>query len=256
MRTQNLWLLGLALILTAASSCAVSMKMQGNRFESSEVYGKTAFRLKTAFQGQANVELTDDYTSTPPNTTDPEIGPTHNLVIGGGVGIKDRFELSFDTSATGTAKLQIIGDPKLRAKSGNFSLSVLGSLHANGYTNSDSNWVSGQGYRLRMDYSTLSAAILAGYRADDVINFYFGPFTEYGKYSGNYETVGVSSFDFSGKGRNAGGIIGMEIGSPRISGIIEGVWNHTRSASVKNSYWVAGTQIVVTFGSTDDSSTR
>lgn len=232
------------------------MKMQGNRFESSEVYGKTAFRLKTAYQGQANVELTDDYTSTPPNTDRPEIGPTHAIVIGGGLGIKEHVELSFDTSAAATAKLQILGDPKLTAKAGNFSLSVLGTVHVNGYDNSDSNWVSGQNYRLKMDYTTVSGAILAGYRADDLINFYFGPFAEHGSYDGNYQAVGVSSTDFKGTGRNAGAIIGMEFGSPRVSGMIEGVWNHTESGSSKSSYWMAGTQIVVTFGSTTPESIR
>jgi hypothetical protein len=247
-------LLGLAVLLAAmASSCAVSMKMHGNRFESSEVYGKTAFRLKSAYEGQANVELTDDYTLTPPNTGTPNIGPTHNVVIGGGLGVKDRLEFSFDSTWGATAKFQILGAPKLTADEGNFSLSVLGTLGTNSTDQSGNNLFSAQNYKVHLEYTTYSAALLAGYRLDRIVNFYFGPFVEEGTYKGNYETVGVSNVAFDGKGRNKGGILGLEIGNPRVTGILEGVWNHTESASSRASYWLVGTQIVISFGSVETS---
>lgn len=246
-------LFGLTLVLTAASSCAVSMKMHGNRFESSEVYGKTAFRLKSDYRGQTNVELTPDYTLYAPNTTSPDIGPTHNVVLGGGIGIKDRFELGFDTTWGLTGKFQLLGQPKLRADEGNFSLSVLGTIGANSDDQSGTGWFSSNSYKIHMEYTTYSAALLMGYRPDRLINFYFGPFVENGEYKGNYETVGVSNVSFDGKGQNRGGLVGMEIGSPRFTAILEGAWNHVESARSRNSFWVAGTQVIISFGSVKDS---
>ncbi len=248
MRTQNLEFIGLALLLTAASSCAVSMKMQGNRFESSEVYGKTAGRIDTAYDGQANIELTPDYTFTAPSTTNPNLGAIHDLAVGGGMGIKDRFEIGINTNWVAHAKYQIFGAPKIRAEEGNVSLSAVASLGYDSDTRSDSG-LSSNYYNSHIEYTTVGAQLVAGYRLDPLVNFYFGPFAERGNYTGTYAIQGVSTTNYSGQATNVGGLFGLEIGSPRVSGMIEGAWNHTTSGSSKNSYWLGGAKIIISFGS-------
>jgi hypothetical protein len=255
MATQNFKLLGLALILTAASSCAVSMKMQGNRFESSEVYGKTVGRIDGAIPGQANVELTPDYTFIAPSTTNPAIGATHDVYIGGALGVKDRIELSLNSNLVAHAKFQLLGAPKIRADDGNVSLSVIGSLGYNSDDRSDYG-LSNNYYKSHIEYTTYGAQLVAGYRVDRLLNFYAGPFIERGDYKGSYTISGasggavISDTSYSGNATNTGGVLGIEIGSPRVSGMIEGAWNHTVSGNTKASYWVGGVQVIVSFGST------
>jgi hypothetical protein len=252
MRNVNFKLLGLALLLTAASSCAINMKMQGNRFESSEVYGKTAFRIKTAYTGQSNTELTPDDTLYPPTTSNPDVGPNHTVIIGAGLGIKDRVEIGVDTNWVGKAKFQLLGDPKIRATEGNFSLAVVGSLGFFSYDKSDTGLFSSQEYKVHFENTNYGGQLVAGYRVDRLVNLYAGPFVERGDYTGTYETVGVSKTDFKGSALNRGGVIGIEIGSPRCTGIIEAAWNHTTSGQSKNSFWVGGAQILISFGSTKE----
>ncbi|GEM_PF-2532609 len=247
---ENFKRFGLVILMTSASSCAVNMKMQGNRFESSEVYGKTAFRLKTAYTGQSNTLLTNDYTLFAPSVQNPDVGPSHTVIVGGGMGIKDRFEVGVDTNSVGKAKFQLLGDPKIRAGEGNFSLSIVGSL---GYTSEDDSenaFFSNQGYKVHLESTTYGGQLVAGYRLDKLVNLYAGPFIERGDYTGSYEITGVSRNDLNGHSLNKGAVIGVEFGSPRVTGMIEGAWNQTVSGSSKNSFWVGGAQIIISFGST------
>lgn len=251
---KNFQLLGSVALLTAASSCAVSMKMQGNRFESSEVYGKTAFRLKTGYAGQSDVQLTDDFTLVPPNTANPLVEPTHELIVGGSLGIQDRLEIGLDTNSVGKAKLQILGEPKIRAGEGNLSLAVVGTFGYRSWDKSDTGLFSTQEYKSHIENTTYGGQLVVGYRPDPILNLYAGPFIERGTYNGSYEVVNVSKSNYDGKGLNKGAVIGLEIGSPRVTGMLEAAWNHTNSAGSKASFWVGGAQIIVSFGSTKESS--
>lgn len=240
-------ILGLSALMIGASSCAVSMKMQGNRFESSEVYGKTGVRFKAENRGQAEVELTPDYTVTPPNSQNPTAGPAHTLTVGVGMGIQERFELGLTSNLNFTGKFQILGEPKLTATNGNISLAVIGSAGFPQESDEGQDIFTTQRKKINLDSQLFGGGLIAGYRVDPMVNFYAGPFAEFGTYNGTYETVGVSTTRFEGTAQNRGAVIGIEVGSPRLTGMIEGAWNQINSGSSSATFWVAGGEIILSF---------
>lgn len=226
-------------LLVFGSSCAVSMKMQGNRFQSSEVYGKSALQLGGSYLGQSNVELTPDITLYAPNSQAPNIGPTHVFTVDAGVSIGERVEVQYKIPDIATGKVQIFGESKQKATDGNISAALIGSIGGLKDTEEDTG-ITGQRYKNSLDRKVYGLQFVAGYRPSSILNFYTGPFYEYGKYNGTYDVIGVSSVGYSGSARNHGAVLGLELGTPENTLITEAVWNQTTNASSRRSFWLGG----------------
>src|SRR5690606_11384168 len=143
-------LLALSGLFCLASSCAISMKMPANQFESSEVYGKTGLRTGLSYRGQSNLELTPNQTLRAPDTETPEIGPTHVLGANSDVGIGKRVEVTYTLLDLLTGKVQLLGDSKQTATAGNISLSIAGTIGGLKNTEEDTAWFSTRRYRTEM----------------------------------------------------------------------------------------------------------
>ena len=241
-------ILASSLLISLLTACTtVSLQFPSSRFDSPETLGSGAnrFLFGLGVASTQNVIFTDDASIRPPDLSRPRIETNNPLVGRFGWGLFEKFDLGLKTSVGPapvrlTGKLQLLGDPQGRARSGNFSLALSGGVgYASPKWSGDHNGLLGPaGYRWNANVQALlsEAALIAGYRLFDPLLLYAGAFYEDYRVNGRIKHEksdnGLSpeaEYEFTYDGYQTGVNAGVRIGfgaHPTYL-ILEGVYSKT-----------------------------
>jgi hypothetical protein len=224
-----------ALILPLLCSCAIAIRMPSNRFETSEATGGSGGVLwDVTAANRAEVVLTDDYSLTAPNTTQPALRSTNVAGFNLGLSVVERLELKLRDFNTLSAKFQLIGPSKAKAKAGDLSA----ALYASGKINSSEGSAGGFSYQLS-DHHYDGMAIV-GFRLSDPLLAYGGVFRTLADFDGSRTPTGGSAVAFAGTGTNTGASAGFELGTGKLRLIAEGSLNLLESGSSSRRIYNGG----------------
>lgn len=175
-------IMALAATLLAAG-CAVRTTLPVSRLESPEASGEAlAVGASLGSAAGHELEFTEDFSQVPIATDAPRYRRSNfDLALGTNVGLTPRFDagikLSWDAPARVQLKLQLIGEPRRVARSGNTSLAVTAAAGAHASNGSESGlFGEDDSYTLRS--IMLDGALIAGRRVDDQVLLYGGPFVQ------------------------------------------------------------------------------
>lgn len=248
--------IGAALAFIAfLSGCAVTVDVPANRFDSPETLGKR-WRVKVQgdYGGENSVVLTPYLSSAQPNTKDPQFLPTRFVRVGGGVEFFDNFDVELRSLLDLHVKYQLLGDPRLTAKQGNFALAVTGTLGTGGSKDSYSPLFGSTTVRSEQNEVFFDGAIIAGYRVADPVLLYAGPFARYTDFHGTFETTDASTGASSGVSKYSGNVVttganlGAEVGTPLFQLKGEVAYANVKSGSLNTGRAYAGISLAFQFG--------
>ena len=233
MRKNNLLLrlFVLAVFVIVAPACAIKTNIPANRFQSPEARGETWHgSVHLALHGATEITLVSDYSRQPPITTAPEVDRGGLITLGVDLGLLERLDLSvqtpIDAPITVGAKYQLLGTPEEEAAAGNISLAVTGSIGVHGETGESKNAMTSVDSKYEMDAALFDTALIMGYRLDEYVLFYGGPFIA--AYSANGEITQPASsstkFKFEGSGSQYGANLGVRFHFGGFLLMVEEAW--------------------------------
>jgi hypothetical protein len=236
-----------ALLLGALlAGCVVDYQMRVNRFISPEAQGRLgAGQFQTALVGAHELFVVDtfDLAQIPPAKFD---GTTRMLDMAAAVGLGERWDIGLryglpDVSLGVGGKYQFLGEPRLRAKEGNFSLAgtlapalYLVEAHTGGDTFDGNFW-------------SLDTSLVAGYRLGDNVLVYGGPFYTYHALDSDV-TVGGIDRGFSGNGNQFGVNLGLRFEWRYFAFMVEGAWSEARWDSARDDVASLGISFAALWG--------
>ena len=226
--------LGFTLLALITSSCSIMVKTPMNRFESPEARGKSAgISGFAAYQGRSEVELTNDFTTTPPSLSSPSVkAPGHRLMANGSIGLGERFDINITLPETRLgAKFQILGDPLEKAEAGNIPLAINGGVSA--VSEKETRTSSSQSFEMKEIVMDLGLA--TGYRFNKDVLLYGGPFVLWDKLHSIYTPSAGTSVDARKTMRVYGVNVGVELGFGNSNGFarLEGAGTQTQLGGTK-----------------------
>lgn len=193
-----------------------------------EALGKDGKNLGVSYTSVNSIEIVSDASIRPfnPSSDTSAVKQEHALTGNFDFAASDRLDilLKYSPSLTifGGLKLQIFGEPQVRAKNGNlsFSLAAVG-MYKNESKSGEQNGTFGAGgHPWKSELQTTSAELsaLLGYRVQDGIALFTGPyFTEY-NYKGKLHQTATTNptypevdYAFEGRGRSKGIKVGTQI---------------------------------------------
>lgn len=237
-----------AVLLSGCTS--LTMQLPTSRLDSPEVLGAGSrrFEMGLGSSSHKNVIFTDDASKRPPDLSKPRIELNEPLSGHLGLGVFENFEVGVRTSVGPSpwrfiGKLQLLGDSREKAKSGNFSLALTGGIgFAVSNLRGDQNGRFGPGghnWAASVRLFMTEAALIAGYRLTDELLVYAGGFHAHHTINGRIEHQesddGLSpqaeyKFEYGGYQTGANGGIRLELGS-RAFMTVEGVYSKTKLSS-------------------------
>lgn len=230
----------LAALLQVAllAGCIVDYQMRVNRFISPEAQGRPgAGQAQASYVGAHELFVIDTFSLAriPPAEFD---GTTRMLDVSAAVGLGERWDIGIrqgfpDASLGVGGKYQFLGEPRLRAKEGNFSLAgtLAPALYLfEAYTGPDT--IDGQVW-------SLDTSLVAGYRLGDNVMVYGGPFYAYHALDSDVTVNGIER-GFSGHGNQFGANLGLRFEWRHFAVMVEGAWSQARWDGVQDD--------VATFG--------
>ena len=201
------------ILTTILFSCATTIDVPLNRFESPEAQKHMKVKFDGGYQKQASAVLTEDYTYNAPNTTNPRLTTDDEITASASLGIYDTFEVSIRVPAEILLKYQILGLKRGEAKKGNFSLAATISSAATGQNKTGTQWFSSTPYKIDLTQRYTNLGIILGYRAADEFLIYGGYNHLTCNFDGTY-TQGTNPTAISGDMVLDSAHLGLEIGQP------------------------------------------
>lgn len=208
-------ILTLCLFLPA---CAITAKLPLTRHESPETQGKPdgkmAAEMQGAYQSRNEVEFTDDYNRRAPSVTAPSVEtPGHRIIGQGGLGLLDSLDVTLTLPQLRLGlKYQFLGEPRLRAEKGNFSLAVSAGIATAKEKESSTGIFSTSTQSFELRETVMDGQLIAGYRISKEVLLYGGPFIVFDKVRLDYtSTGGTTSSSSSGTIRSIGGNLGLHV---------------------------------------------
>jgi hypothetical protein len=236
--------------LLVLSACAhpITTHLTANRFDSPEAAGKLgAGDIHGGFESGPLFTITPDSTVNPPDFS--RAGFSHTDLDGflaGDLGLLDQLDvglkLRFNNTTLGQIKYQFLGEPRLSAKEGNFSLAA--SFAGGGATHNSTNteeFALGTPITATdtLTETDLDAAVIGGYRLQDVLLIYGGPFWTRRSYSGNISQTGgaTGTYPFNGIIQQFGMNVGLQANFNRGIARVEGAGSRASQSSSGANYW-------------------
>lgn len=235
MKTPTFRLLAPACLLPLLCSCAIAIRVPSTRFETPEATGGSGglvWDLTAA--NKAEIVLTDDYSLSAPNTSTPALRSTNVAGFNLGLSVVERLELKLKDLNTVSAKFQLLGPSKAKAKSGDLSAAI----YASGKINSTEG--SGGGFSYQLSDHQYDGMAIVGLRLSDQLLAYAGLFRTLSEFDGSRTPTGGSAVAFSGKGTNDGASVGFEVGTGKVRFIAEGSLNLLESGSSSRRIYNGG----------------
>jgi len=238
---------GVVLVLGAlAAGCIVDYQMRVNRFISPEAQGRPgAGQFQTSYVGAHELFVIDTFSLAriPPAEFH---GTTRMLDLAATVGLGERWDIGLryglpDVSLGVGGKYQFLGEPRLRAKEGNFSLAgtlAPGIYLFEGYSGNDS--IDGQ-------FWSLDTSLVAGYRLGDNVMVYGGPFYAYHALDSDITFSGADR-GFSGHGNQFGVNLGLRFEWQYFAVMVEGAWSQARWDSARDDVLSLGISLAALWG--------
>ena len=205
------------IVISLFSSCALPIQARtvANRFDSPEASGKRwKGHVEGGVEGGPDFYMTPDATAVPVNLANPYFERSDwDGFISGGLGITDRMDIDiktrFNSDSIIQAKYQFLGDTRINAKEGSFSLAGTigfgGSTTANASLGDDSLAV----YSLTSFEYEL--AVIGGYRFNDHGLIYTSPYVIRRNFSGTISQSNGSSTDFADNLDVWGECVGVQV---------------------------------------------
>src|SRR6185437_5476049 len=186
-KTSNRFSVHKILVLSAlplAAGCAhpITTHLPANRFDSPEAAG-VRFKgdIAAGLEGGNQWDITQDLDQSPPSFANPGFDTSQaDAVMTGDLGLLDRLDVGlkvrFDTTSLAEVKYQILGDPRVTAKDGNFSLAVTaaGGTGTRDENNQTSLQDSGVVANDTITETDMDFALIGGYRPSDLALLYSG----------------------------------------------------------------------------------
>lgn len=235
MKTLFARFLPLVTPLPLLCSCAIAIRVPSTRFETPEATGGSGGVLwDLSVANKAEIVLTDDYSATAPNTTHPALRSSNLASFNLGLSVVERLELKLKDFNTVSAKFQLLGPSKSKAKTGDLSA----AFYASGKINNSEG--SGGGYSYDLSDHQYDGMAILGLRLSDQLLAYGGVFRTLSSFDGSRTPTGGSAVAYSGTGTNNGASIGFELGTGRIRLVGEGSLNLLESGSSSRRIYNGG----------------
>ena len=248
-----------ALLVFLSSGCAVTIKMPANRYDSPETMGKQwRAKVATGLGGANNVILTPDFTTMAPNPQSPTFDTATEFQLRAGVAALENLDIEIKTLTALQIKYQFLGDGRLYAQPGNFSMAA---TLAGGWNESQQNGTqlfgSSQRYEVKLKEGTFDGALIFGYRVNELFLMYGGPFFTLDSYTGtdsplDGNNVAISITNFSGSVFQTGANLGLEFGIPIVQGRVELAYANVNSGDLNTGRVYIGGQVAVNLGKTGE----
>ena len=208
------------------SGCALHVKTPTTRFITSETNGDFGnFTLGAGIGAGTDLELTPDYTDISPSDTTPHfIGYNSNRTVqqdyepllDASISVHDRIDLIVSAQLNEPnflrAKVQLLGQPRVRRKARDFSLSLFGGLGYDGTKKSSSDSTTNTLWTAKLSHVLVDGGLVAGVRAAQWLLIYMSGYATYGHYTGFVEEDapgGVTKDSFSGTLTHVGSTLGL-----------------------------------------------
>jgi len=235
-------ILSLCLALGVLSSCASTVDWPMSHFHSSETNGRARLRIEGGLQAQNSVVLTDDYTLTAPNAETPRVDRTLDFLVGGNVGILDRWDIGLRLPGYAFTKFQFIGSPRSESAIRSFSLSAVAAVAGSGSKQSGDSWIGSTRYNVDKHDRMGELSLVGGYRTSEALLVYLAPYAQAGSYEGSWTRTPLSGTttinNFNGHIKNRGFNLGLVLtGANRIDILFELGTGWTKTGQVHNRQW-------------------
>jgi hypothetical protein len=204
-----------------------------------------AGQFATSLTGAHEVFLVDDLSLA---QVDPATfhGTTRMLEGSAAVGLGERWDLGVrqgfpDASFGIGGKYQFLGEPRLRAKEGSFSLA--GTLAPALYlfdAHYGTDTIDGQIW-------SLDTSLVAGYRLGDNVMVYGGPFYAYHALDSDVTVNGIGR-GFSGRGNRFGANLGLRFEWRYFALMVEGAWSQARWDGAQDDVVALGMSFAALWG--------
>lgn len=239
LRTLHLLIAG---VLAGNAGCAVAVRAPHSHLESPEVTGGTGkFILDAGISRNTNVNLTNDYTISAPNTEQPTIKMDPATPgFSPGVTLWDRVELKLKNLRAVSGKVQLLGAPYLSAEAGNLSAALVGTIASGGITESASTYAN------TLDDTTFDLLALTGLRVNENSLFYGGLFHATGSFEGTWTNSTGSTLGYAGSIETNGATLGVELSWKPIRLQLEGTWSRVTSGSSARNFASVAANFVLT----------
>jgi len=221
-------LLVAAASIASLSGCALSLNMPTVRFESPEAQGTLGHGyVALGAAGGNDLTIIPDTTASNP-TEQTSFSGSGNIPVMVGLGILDRLDIEgrLQGALNGTsvplltAKYELIGAPRSRAKTGNFALAATLGGGAASETQNDGN-LGSTSAATDVHFWEFDSSLIAGYRIADNVMIYGGPFySHYGFHGTDTQSGGgaAAPLIFAGTANQSGINVGqaMDMGPVEI----------------------------------------
>jgi hypothetical protein len=223
------------IVASAASGCTLGLNLNANRFDSPETRGGRLRGHLDALnlQGSNTLQVVPSLTANPLQINAPSFDRSNlSYRVSGGVGVFEDFDLDlkipWHAPVLLQAKYQLLGAHELSAQAGNFALAISGGAGLTQPSGDLSDPVTGVNGKYDLSFTTYDLALIAGYRAQDAILVYGGPFFTSLSYSGTLTQSGAVTalFPLSGSATQNGVNLGVQFDSVIAAIKIEEAWAH------------------------------
>jgi len=205
------------ILFSVFSSCAlpVHSRTVANRFDSPEASGALAKgHVEAGMEGGEDYFITGDATAVPVNLSSPFFERSDwDAFVSAGMGITDHLDIDvkvhFNSDSIVQAKYQFLGDSRLDAKEGNFSLA--GTVGLGGSSNSESSLGDDSTASDTMTSSDYEFAVIGGYRFNDHGLVYTSPYFIKRNFSGTITQSNNTNVGFAGNLDVWGECLGVQV---------------------------------------------
>ncbi len=206
---------------SVGSGCAITMNLHTNRFQTPEAAGKPGAGYADFFglEGANELVVVPDSTFPNPDVTHPRFNRNARYYyMGGGIGVMDRMNIEIRNPLSDTgmlnAKYQILGDPRLSAKEGNFSLAAVGGFFYAAPSEEARSTLYGINAKTDREILSGDFALIAGYRIADTFLIYGGTAYTLHSYTGKVEQKNsagtITNYSFTGNANQVVFNLGLE----------------------------------------------
>lgn len=205
-------LVALTILLQA---CAISMKVPISRFETPETTGQIGrFRFGMGYGTAARTTFTSDYGYASPTTIDPFVDSVQAIgFFNAQAGVLRWLDLEYKAYNYFQAKVQFLGLPEPEATEGMWSGAVTAAFGYEDEDESSREFGGSQTANYQLSQHKTDAALIVGYRIDEIFLVYGGPYMKWIEFDGSSKTYAASTATpFAGKNRLMGANAGLRIG--------------------------------------------
>jgi hypothetical protein len=209
--------IGIFCFIALLQACSIGTNLVANRFESSEVKGKSATEATLSpFTTTNHIEMVSDIQSNPPDTTHNKV--YKSAVMGGGLkaGLFEKVDVSvdayFNSPAMLGAKYQWLGDNEKNATKGNFSLSTKIAVGYQGksYSADKTSSKTTNSTTASLTHKTADFSVIAGKRLTENFLVTLSPFWQVSNVDGNInQTSRGLDYNYQGHGGQRGLSLGI-----------------------------------------------